>query len=67
MLAVGAWLPEVDDSSLPGDNLSLLVDPFAVAFHIKLLDVRCQLAEGLAVGNYRSRAVASDRRVVKAN
>ena len=57
MLAIGSRLSEVDHSSRIRDDFSLRVHSFSVALHIELLDVRGELAKGLAVRNNRTRCV----------
>jgi hypothetical protein len=50
MLAVCARFSEVYNSCIVVDNLALQIDSFTVAFHVKLLNMRNELAEGLGIG-----------------
>ena len=51
MLPIGARFSEIDDGCVVSDDFSLLVDSFAVAFHVELLDVGGKFTECLAVGD----------------
>ena len=51
MLAIGARLSEVDNTSLIMNNLSFGVDSLSVTLHIQLLNMWCKFAQGLAVWN----------------
>jgi hypothetical protein len=65
MLSVGAGFAEIDRCGFPGHNFSFVCDPFAVGFHVELLDVGGELAQGLAVGDDGASWVAQDRVVVE--
>jgi len=49
VLSVCSWLTKVYNSSLILDFFSFCVDPLTVAFHVKLLNVRGELAQSLAI------------------
>ena len=58
VLSVGSGLTEVDRRGLVVDVCSLRVHSFAIALHVELLDVGCEFAESLAVGDNGSCGIA---------
>lgn len=61
MLAVGAWLSKINDSCGVIYDIAFGINSFSIALHVKLLDVRSEFAEGLAIRNDGSCGVALDR------
>lgn len=49
MLAVGAWLSEINNCCGVLNNFSFSVYSLAIALHIELLDMGCQFAESLTI------------------
>lgn len=64
MLAIGSGLSEVDNSGFVSELLSVDGNSFPVTLHVKLLNVRSELAESLAVGQDGSGIVVLDGVVV---
>ncbi len=62
VLTIGAGLSEIDNCSLVSYHFSFRVYSLAVAFHVQLLDVGSELAEGLAIRDDGSRCVALNSR-----
>lgn len=54
VLSVGTGLSKVDDCCLILNLFSFRVYSLAIALHVQLLDVRGELAQGLAVGDNSS-------------
>ncbi len=66
VLTICSRLAKIHHSCLVIDLFSLCVDSLAVAFHIKLLNVWGEFAQGLAVGNDGPSRIILDYCSVKA-
>ena len=51
VLSVGAWLSEINNSSVPSDDLSFVIDSLSIALHVKLLYMGGKFAKSLTIGD----------------
>ena len=65
VLTVRSWFTKIYYSRLVVDLLTFCVYSFAIALHVQLLNVWCELAQGLAIWNNCSGRVILDHCSVK--